>query len=129
MLNKNINGFATLIAVLVTGAIGTVILLATMQLGFGATHNSLLYQRQAQAKMLADACVEKVLNELTVPYTGSQNISLGLGNCAVTVTGATLPKTIEATGTVDNITQKVTLIVTAISPSIEITDWSYVSSF
>lgn len=127
----NKRGFATLLAVLIVGAIGTVVVLALLQLGFGAAHNSLLTQRRYQAKMLADACVEKVLDDIitTPTYTGTQTITLGAGNCSVTVTGATVPKTIQSTGTVDNVVQRATVTVTQVAPTITITTWQYVAVF
>lgn len=131
-LPANKRGFATLLAVLIVGAIGTVVVLALLQLGFGAAHNSLLTQRRYQAKMLADACVEKVLDDIittTPTYTGTQTITLGAGNCSVTVTGAGVPKTIQSTGTVDNISQRTTVTVTQVAPTITITTWQYVAAF
>lgn len=124
-------GFATLLAVLIMGAIGTVVVLALLQLGFGASHNSLLTQERYQAKMLADACTEKALDDIitTPTYTGTQTITLGAGNCSVTVTSSSVPKTIQSTGTVDNVVQRATVTVTQVTPTVTITTWQYVSSF
>jgi len=128
----NSDGYITLISVLVVGAIGVAITTSLLLFGLGSSRSSFAIEQSAQARSLADACAEEALQEIrdSTPYTGSDNLSLGQGDCDYTVTsGGGQNRTIDASGTVGTVQRKVKISINAINPSINITSWQEVADF
>lgn len=125
-------GFTTLIATLVVGAIASAIAISLILLGVGATKNSLAIQQSFQAKALGDACAEYALQQIrnSTPYTGSGSLTLGQGTCNFTVTSqGGQNRTITAYGTVGTIVRKVKITISQINPRIIIATWQEVADF
>lgn len=125
-------GYITLISVLVVGAVGVTITISLILLGLSSSRTSFAVEQSGQAKALANACAEEALQEIrdSTPYTGSDNLTLGQGNCTYTVTSqGGQDRTITATGTVDTIVRKVEIVIDKINPTIEVVSWQEVADF
>lgn len=130
-MNMN-RGYITLISVLVVGAVGVTITISLILLGLSSSRTSFAVEQSGQAKALANACAEEALQEIrdSTPYTGSDNLTLGQGNCTYTVTSqGGQDRTITATGTVDTIVRKVEIVIDKINPTIEVVSWQEVADF
>lgn len=130
-MNMN-RGYITLISVLVVGAVGVTITISLILLGLSSSRTSFAVEQSNQAKALANACAEEALQEIrdSTPYTGSDNLTLGQGNCTYTVTSqGGQDRTITATGTVDTIVRKVEIVIDKINPTIEVVSWQEVADF
>ncbi len=124
-----INGYVTLIAVLIIGAVGVAIATSLLLLGLGSSRTSFALQQSNQAKGLANACMEEALQQIngSIPFSGTGTLTIGQGTCTYTVTKLTgQNRTVAATGTVGSIVRKVNVSIDKISPNIHITSWQEV---
>lgn len=124
-----INGYITLISVLIIGAVGVAIAGSLLLLGLGSSRTSFALQQSNQAKALANACMEEALQRISdsIPFTGTGILTLGQGTCTYTVTSTGgQNRTITSSGTVGTIIRKVSVAITKITPSIVISSWQEV---
>lgn len=129
-IGGNSRGYVALMAVLVMGAISTVVALTLLTTGADSQRSTLVTQQSAQARNLAGSCAEEALQVVrdTSSYTGSGNLTFGAGSCTYTVTNTGgSARTVDATGTVNNVVRKVKLYVTINVSNISITSWQEVS--
>lgn len=128
---KQIDGYITLLAVLVVGAVGMAIATSLLLLGIGASRTSFAHEQSQQARALANACAEEGLEQirLATAYTGTGNLTLGQGICSytVTTTGGTT-RTVIASGTVGTLVRKVSIVVTVLNPTITLSSWTEVAN-
>ena len=129
---KSINGYITLMSVLIVSSIGVAITLSLVLLGLGSSKSSFSIERSAEARALANACSEQALQEIRnlTAYVGSGNLNLGQGACTYTVTdtgGET--RLIMATGQVGSVIRKVKVTIDAINPQINILTWQELADF
>lgn len=126
----NNNGFIALISILAISAIGGTIALGLILLGVNSTRTGLVYIQSAQARSLANACMEEALMRLreSVYYSGNETLTLTTGECQIlTVTGTgNTNRTINTTATVTNTIRKVEVVVATINPAISVTSWKEV---
>jgi hypothetical protein len=126
----NNKGFITLISVLAISVIGGTIALGLILLGVNSTRSSLVYIQSAQARSLANACMEEALMRLreSIYYTGNETLSLTSGNCQIrTISGnGNTNRTITTTATVSNALRKVQVVVGTVNPTIAISSWQEV---
>ena len=125
-------GYVALLAVLVVGAVGIAVVLSVILLGVGSSRTSFAVELSDQAKGLANACVEEALQQIrdSTPFTGAGSLTFGQGTCNYTVTaGAGENRTIDGSGTVDNVVRKAKVTVTAINPLITIGSWQEIADF
>ncbi|MFC1598318.1 hypothetical protein ACFL2M_02175 [Patescibacteria group bacterium] len=127
------HGYLMLVSVLVVGAVGVSIAVSLLLLGLGSTRTSFTTGQAEEANALADACAERGLNDLRADptYTGGDTYSLGNGSCdVVDVAGSgTSNRTVQATGTIGNITRKVEVEVATVASPMTITSWQEVADF
>lgn len=128
----NKDGYAALMGVLVVGAVSASAVLSMLLLGIQSSQTSFTVQQSAQSRELADACVEEALQEIRDDggYTGSESLSLSMGECqyAVTSSGGQ-SRTITSEGATGSIVRKVQLEIDGINPEINITSWQEVADF
>jgi len=125
-------GYVALLAVLVVGAIGIVVVTSVLLLGLGASRTSAAVERSYQAKAYANACAEEALREVRASssFSGAGGLSIGNGSCAYTVTVGVGPqRTVEATGTAETVIRKVEVEVSSLNPLLEISSWQEVADF
>lgn len=125
-------GYITLVSVLVVGAMGAAIATSLILLGLGSSRTSFAVEQGNQAKALATACAEEALQQIrdSNPFTGSGNLALGQGNCSYTVTSqGGGNRTITAGSTVGAIVRKVKIVISQITPAMQIVSWQEVTDF
>lgn len=129
---KQSEGYLILMSVMIVGAITLAIVVSMLLSGLGISNTSFAYQQNAQARALADACVNEALQQIrdNTAFSGSNNLSLGQGNCTYTVinTGGE-NRTIQASSTVGVIIRKTQATITQINPTITIASWQELSNF
>ncbi len=123
-------GYVALITVLIVGAVALAVGVALLNIGADSQRSALIEQQSKQARNLAAACGEEALQTIhdNIALSGTNNLSLGQGNCTYTVsiiTGTT--RTITASGTVGSVVRKAQVSVTIGTSSISITSWQEVS--
>jgi len=126
------NGYITLLSVLVIGAVSLSVVISLLLLGLGSSRTSFALEQSSQVKALANACGEAGLMQIRDDdtFTGNGNLSIGQGSCTYNVQdNGGENRTIQATGTVDNIIRKVKIIINTISPQISVTSWREVADF
>lgn len=124
------NGYVALLAVLIIGAASLAIATTLLISGADMQRQALAEQQSIDARNLATACAEEGLQQIhdSTIFTGTNNLSLGLGSCSYTVTntgGAT--RTIDSSGTVNGIVRKIKVYVTINTSSLSITSWQDVT--
>lgn len=123
--------YIALLSVLILGAIGTAITTTLLLTGIGNAKSSFVFEQSTQAWALANGCAEEGLQKIRdqASFTGTGNLTLGQGTCTFTVTDqGGESRTVFAQGTVGTITRKSRIIITAINPSITISNWSEVAN-
>lgn len=125
----NNKGFVALISILIIGAIGLAVVTSLILAGVGASRTSFSLERGSQARALANACVEEALQRIWVvdTFVGTGNITLGQGNCSYSVTSVTVPKTITAAGTVGTTVKRVSVVISALNPYLNVSSWQEVA--
>jgi len=128
-LSNNQKGYITLISVLVVSAVSISVTISLLLLGLGSSRTSFVYQQSYQAKGFADACAEEALEEIrsNTGFVGGGNINFGNGTCTYNVTSQGAEnRTVVATGTVDSVIRKVSVIINDINPLITVVSWQEV---
>lgn len=125
-------GYITLISVLVAGAVGVAITVSVILLGVGSSKTSFSIQQASQARGLAQLCAEEALQQIrnSTSFTGTDTISSGQGTCTYTVTSqGGQNRTIQATGTVGTVVQRLSIVIDKTNPTIQAVSWQEVSNF
>lgn len=131
-LETSQNGYAVLISVFIVGAIGAVITTSLLLFGIDASRTALSIELSGEARGLADACAEEALQQIhdNTPFTGTENLSFGQGNCSYTVINlGGQNRTITSIGTAETAIRKIKIMITAINPRVVITTWEEVADF
>jgi len=130
---NNQEGFIALISILIIGAVVLVISIGLSLRSIGETDMSLGEQESHRALALANLCAEQALMkfESTLNYSGSESIIIGNESCDIlAVSGSgNLNRTIQTQSTVSNYTRKVQVVVSQISPTMQLTSWEEVADF
>ena len=125
-------GYATLVSILVIGAIGVSITTAMILTGVSTSDSSFVLEQGKEARALVDACAEEALQQIrsNTGYAGSGNLTYSNGSCSYEVvsTGGE-NRSVEAEGTVGTIVRRVAVEVDAVSPLINIASWQEVADF
>lgn len=123
---RNTGGFATLLSVLIVGAVGASMTVSLLLMG--ADNAKLLFALASskQAFFLADSCVEYALEHIRQnnAYTGTQSLSFDVGNCEYTITADSGPaRIIHAKGVAGTATRRIRAEIDQIKPNIHISFW------
>lgn len=128
---KQQEGYIILLSVMIIGAISATIAVSLLSLGINSTKTSLTMQQAAQARMMANTCVDLALIEIynNNLYTGSNTTTTSDGTCTYTVidTGGS-NRTINSSSTVGVVVRKSQVYVDSFSP-INVTSWQEVADF
>ena len=130
--NKNYSGYVIIYSVII---LGMVILAASLYFSWLATfslRSEISYRQSDQTRYLADTCGELALQQIwnNASYTGSGNFSGYGGGCtwAVSNLGGE-NRQINATGTLNNLTRKVKILVDKVNASVNVSAWREVADF
>ena len=131
--HKTRNGYITLLGLIVIGSAALGIVTSLLGFGLAATRTAVNAQESAQARFLADACIEEALEQVRTDtsFLGSGTLSAGGGTCTYTIaaSGGREGRTITATGTRGTMVRRTRVIVTGINPRLVIGSWAEGGSF
>jgi len=131
--NERCRGFIALISVLVISAVVLVIGIGVSLRSVGESNMSLGEQESNRARALANLCAEQALMKLEsfLNYSGDESIIIGSESCYILAVGGTgnLNRTVQASSTVSNYTKKVQVVITQISPVMQLSSWEEVADF
>ncbi|MBP6926127.1 MAG: hypothetical protein KBB70_00330 [Candidatus Pacebacteria bacterium] len=126
MTQHNQKGFATLMAVLIVGAVGAAFAVSFLNKGIQSSKNTISIQHAYQSKLLADQCAELGLQEIrnVTTYVGSGSSSNAAGTCTYEVVelGGNR-RNITGIGKSGDATKKVLVEIDGINPEILIISW------
>lgn len=125
-------GYIALISILIITAVTSLIAISATLLSINESTMGLSKSLSAEAYYLASACAEEGLQQInnSIPFSGSGGLTLGNGFCSYTVTKLTgQNRTIDSSGTVNNIVRKIKITLDSITPNINITLWDEVADF
>lgn len=128
---KTKKGYVALVSMLVVSAVGTAIMLSVLLRGVGSTRSIISFEQSQKAKMFANACAEQALEEIwrADDYAGNGNLGFVDGGCNYSVSGVTVPKTVNATGTVGSVVRKVLVTVDSLHPYVTANPWQEIPDF
>lgn len=122
---NNTDGAVLIITVVVLGVAALIMALNATLLGIGSLDLGYTSQQHSETVSLADACVEEALYRLrnNNSFSGA-TLSLGSGQCILSVTPSGLNRTIHVTATIDTITAVVVVeSILGADTSITVTSW------
>jgi hypothetical protein len=110
--------------VIVLGAVVTMIATSLVILGIGHSKSALSEFQSASAKVAADSCADEALKQirLSSSFTGSGNLVLSNSTCTYAVTNNSTAS-VTSVGLSGNSTRRVTIDISARTPSIIFTKW------
>jgi hypothetical protein len=124
--NAGQQGFATLMAVLIVGAIGAAVAVSFLNRGIEASKNTNSLEFALRARLLADQCAELALQDVrnNTAYVGKGSSSNSTGTCTYEVVqlGGNR-RNITATGVSGDSTKKILVEIDGINPKIIIISW------
>ena len=132
VINRNTKGYIALLSVIAVSAIGTAIMLAIILSGVNAARNDIVLQQGVAAGVLADSCGEEALQKILETATTSSlgNLTIDGNTCTYEVTSQNGQNiTINSTGVVGTVSNRVKIIIATTSPSIVLSSWQEVDSF
>lgn len=117
-MQSNENGYITLFATMIAGAVGMTIAIPIVLLGIDTERQSLHTYYEAQAIQLVDACIEKGLYKISEvsSYEGQETLAFGGGNCVVTVQAVQETTYVYATSTMSDITKTAQIKLISTNP-------------
>ncbi len=127
-MKESQRGYVALLAVLIVGAVSVSIATTLLLMGTDSQRSALVTMRSSQARGLASSCVEEALQQIhdDNSFTGTNNLSLGQGDCSYTVTNAGgFNRTITASGTVDIVVRRLSVSIT-LGSTITVNSWQEV---
>jgi Tfp pilus assembly protein PilX len=130
--NKKTGGYIALMSVLIVGAIGALLVFSMLQWGITDTSITIATSDAQQAYATAHGCLEELLEQVrdSSLTAGSATLTIGAGTCLYTISSPTLStRKILATGIVGNATERVEVVVSALSPKITLTSWKELAAF
>lgn len=126
MENKNKNGYALLLSVIVIGAIGLLVSVFMLSHSVSSGQTFIVQRSGTKASLYAEACAESALQEIrdTTSFVGSNSISFSDGSCQYQITSlGGQNRQIVATGAVAQSIKTVTILLSKINPDIVVDSW------
>ncbi len=127
--SSQLRGFATLLAVLIVGAVGTAIALSLLALGTNSARSMLVAQQSLQARALAKACGEEALEQIHISstYSGFGNLQIPGGNCGyLVVDGGGQNRIITVSSSVALAIRKIVITLDMATPTLHVAAWQEV---
>ncbi|MBI2444719.1 MAG: hypothetical protein HYV42_05800 [Candidatus Magasanikbacteria bacterium] len=122
-------GYLTLTSVLIGGAAIALATIGLMLTAIQAGRNTLTLEQSAQARALANTCVEQALGQVRASGINNHSDQTTLGGSTCTylvIAGSDGSGVVAATSTVGSIVRKVRVIIATTSPRITLTSWQEV---
>lgn len=129
---NSVEGYTTLISVIISGAIGTSIALSLLTISLNSIQTNFTNNRSIRARTVAEACAEIALLKIQsdTNYVGGDNITIddAAGSYAVSNLGGQ-NKEIQALASIGSITSKLKIEINQVTPNIIISSWQEVADF
>lgn len=126
-------GYVFLLTVLSIGVIATATVLSLLLLGWAAQQNGRTLAESAQARFLAQTCIERALLTLreSPSYAGGETISFSKGDCELETIGGSgnVDRTICAEGRSGRSVRRLELAVDLLVPTTSVSSFREVVSF
>ena len=119
-------------AVLIATVVGVSLLTTMLTTSTSNSQTTIVDQHGAQARALADACIEAGLEELRVDtgFNGTGTLAIGAGVCEYAVNDISGGRTeVIATSTVSLVTRRVEVVLDDLTPTPSVESWEEVASF
>ncbi|MBI5306180.1 hypothetical protein HZB04_01140 [Candidatus Wolfebacteria bacterium] len=127
------NGFVALISILIVNALILVIAISLSLRSIGSSRMSFAEREASRALSLANLCAEQALIKLesVLNYSGNEIITIGADSCNIFPIGGSgnYSRTITTQSVVTNYTRKIKVVVSQVSPIMQITSWDQVADF
>lgn len=130
--NKNKKGYALLYSVIILGSVVMAMTLYLAWLGVFSLQNKKEKNDSKIAQSLADTCAENALMAVwnNVNSSGTTNKNLFGGSCSYTIiVGTGENRTINATGTINNVIRKTKILIDQVNSKVNVTSWREVADF
>lgn len=128
---KNADGYVAVLAVLLVGALVTLISVHGVFRSYELRYSTALSEQHQRAAELAHSCGEVALLKLVqdVAYSGDETITIVGETCSiVSVTGSgPSDRIVTATSTVGTVTQAIRIDIANLVPRINIASWNEIS--
>ena len=132
MRNKK-NGYALVGVVIIVGMVDLAMALYLTWLAIFSLQNKDESFNSKIAQSLADTCAENALmalwNSPAAGTTNKTNLFSTKGSCSYIISGSGEAWTINATGTINNITRKTKVLVDKVTSAVHYTSWREVADF
>lgn len=126
-------GFIALTSVLVVSVIMLSVFVGATSRSISGLNVTSALSSSLQAEALARTCAEYALLELerTLDYAGDESLAVAEGSCDIlpVLGSGNTNRTVEAESTVSNTTRRVKVVVSQISPELNISSWNNVAEF
>ncbi|MBI5414435.1 hypothetical protein HZA38_02880 [Candidatus Peregrinibacteria bacterium] len=127
------SGYIVVISAVISAIIAGAIASTVLSLAVTANDTSMVIQKSAKAKALADACAETALWELSedVNYAGNTILPIGGDSCEIlpVLGDGNEDRTIQVIGTADDVVRKIEIDIAEVSPAMTIRSWQEVGGF
>ena len=130
--NGKVNGYITLVSVLVVGSIALASAVSLLLLGIDASRTALTNTQAAQARSLANTCAEVALDKLRqdTSYQGNETITFSNGSCTIaTLFQSGSSTSIQLTAEVSGLTRKSMIQTATLIPQVQLESWQEVADF
>lgn len=124
-------GYVALISVILIGALGTAIMLSVILSGVSAGKTDFSLQQSGGARVLASSCAEEALQQISETGTTSTsgNLTIGSGTCMYLVEVQSNQITVNATGFLGTVTNKIKVVLSTTTPNLILSSWQEVADF
>ncbi|OGF26844.1 hypothetical protein A2303_01765 [Candidatus Falkowbacteria bacterium RIFOXYB2_FULL_47_14] len=125
-VKNNKSGFATLVAVIIIGAVSLVMAKNATILDLGEINAAFAYDRGEEALAIAEGCVEETIRRFTLDPDYSANgfnLSLGSGNCVIDTVANGIVREITVVGRTDNFYRTVNAAISLTDEGMVLESW------
>lgn len=125
-------GFVTLLAVIILGAVGVLIVSSLLLISTLLAQNDLIKTSSEKSGAFAEACLENALEDIreTTAFTGNTSLTFPEGNCTCSVSDlGGERRRIETTGSSSNTVTRIRVTINKINPQIVIESREKVADF
>lgn len=132
-INNKTKGYITLGNVIAVGSMALAVAISLLVIGINTYEETDSIKKGTIVQSLADACAEIALNEIKINknYAGNETLTINDDTCKIepTVFNQDGSITLNVSGTKNDTTSKLQIIISGTTPSVQISSWKSVSDF
>lgn len=122
-------GYISLLTVMIISLVGVILTASMIALSTITTQTQIADTQGQIAKLNAESCAEHALQQLVANenYAGDETLMLDNGSCYIAAPGGTgtSDRTVITTGNIGDYAQQLSVEVAALTPSVQITSWTF----